>query len=127
MEQKRRFTLFGFGFAAGIVIVLFFLNGKNASCNYLPNARMLEIMRNKQRIYSDEALQIMTTHKIDSLAIVAMLSDGDIDFSKSKPRQEPCRYYWVDGFLNKKEAAIYVENCDTLVTIQQIYLNENAQ
>jgi len=123
MDLKRRFALYGIGFAAGIVIVLFILNGKNASCNYMPNARMLEILRNKERTYSDEALQIMNANNIDSTAIVAILNDGDINFSKSKVRQEPCRYYHIDGFLLEKEASIYVENCDSIITIQQINLN----
>lgn len=124
MKLKRRFTLFGFGFAAGIAIVLFVLNGKNASCNYLPNARMLEILRNKERTYSDEALHVMATEQIDSTAIATILSNGDIDFSKSKVQQEPCRYYWVDGFVLKKETSLYIQNCDTIITIQQIYFNK---
>lgn len=63
MNLRRRFGLYGIGFAAGIVIVMFILNGKNASCNYFPNARMLEILRNKERTYSDEVLQIMASEK----------------------------------------------------------------
>ena len=121
MELKRRFTLFGFGFFIGILLLLFFLNGKDASCNYFPNARMLEILRNKERSYDDEVLQLMQERQIDSLTIVRFLSEGDIDFSKSKPRQEPCRYYWIDGFIKEQSAAIYVENCDSLVTIQKLY------
>ena len=124
MELKRRFTLFGFGFAAGIVIVLFILNGKNASCNYLPNARMLEILRNKHRVYTDNVHQMMTSNNIDSASVAELLLKGDIDFSKSKVRQEPCRYYWIDGYLLTKEASIYVENCDTIVTIQEMHLNQ---
>ena len=124
MNLRRRFALYGVGFAAGIVIVLFVLNGKNASCNYLPNARMLEILRNKERVYSEEARLLLKAEKIDSMEVVKLLSNGDIDFSKSKVRQEPCRYYWIDGFLQEKEAAIYVQNCDTLITIQKIYLNQ---
>tara|TARA_R110002073_G_scaffold72537_1_gene177416 strand:+ start:413795 stop:414169 length:375 start_codon:yes stop_codon:yes gene_type:complete len=124
MNLRRRFSLFGIGFAAGIVIVLFVLNGKNASCNYFPNARMLEILRNKERVYSDEALDLLRNENIDSMEVVKLFSNGDIDFSKSKVRQEPCRYYWIDGFLQEKEASIYVQNCDTLITIQKIYLNQ---
>ena len=122
MELKRRFALFGFGFAIGIILLLFFLNGKNASCNFFPNERVLDMLRNKQQVYSDEVLQIMSDKKIDSTSINNILNKGDVDFSKSKTRQEPCRYYWIDGYIHKKEAAIYVQNCDTLVTIEQIYL-----
>ncbi len=124
MSLKRRFTLFGFGFFIGIVLLLFFLNGKNASCNYFPNARMLEILRNKDRAYTDEVQQLMTEKSIDSTEIANFFSHGDIDFSKSKPRQEPCRYYWIDGYIKEKETAIYVENCVTLVTVQKIYFNK---
>jgi len=124
MNLRRRFGLYGIGFAAGIAIVMFVLNGKNASCNYMPNARMLEILRNKERIYSDKVLQIMALEKIDTAAIVNMLNNGEIDFSKSKVRQEPCRFYWVDGFANKKETSLYIQNCDSVITIQHIYFNK---
>ncbi len=125
MELKRRFTLFGFGFTIGIILLLFFLNGKNASCNFFPNERVLDILRNKHQVYSDEVLQLMSDEKIDSSSIVDILSKGDVDFSKSKVHQEPCRYYWIDGYIHKKEASIYVRNCDTIVTIQQIYFDSD--
>ncbi len=64
----------------------------------------------------------MENKAIDSASIADILLKGDIDFSKSKVHQKPCRYYWIDGYLLQKEASIYVENCDTIVTIQQIYL-----
>ncbi|WP_123898233.1 DUF4258 domain-containing protein [Aureibaculum marinum] len=124
MDIKRRFVFFGFGFSMGIIILLFFLNGKNASCNYFPNARMLEILRSKQRVYDADVIQLMTEKNIDSSEVANLLLYGDIDFSKSKVRQEPCRYYWIDGYIKEKETTIYVENCDTLVTIQKLTLHE---
>ena len=124
MEIKRRFIFFGFGFTIGIILLLVILNGKEASCNYLPNARMLEILRSKHRVYDKDVIQLMTDKKIDSTVIVQMLLNGDIDFSKSKVRQEPCRYYWIDGYVKEKEASSYVENCDTIITIQQLTLSE---
>ena len=120
MELKRRFFIFGIGFSIGIVLLLVILNGKEASCNYLPNARMLEILRSKHRVFTDDVIQIMSKKNIDSTEVVELLLKGDIDFSKSKVRQEPCRYYWIDGYVKQKEISIYVENCDTNVTIQQI-------
>lgn len=124
MDLKRRFSLFGIGFVIGIIALMFFLNGKKAGCNYFPNARMLEILRNKHRAYTDEVKQIMNEKQIDSTEIALFLSHGDIDFSKSKPRQEPCRYYWIDGFIKEKAVAIYVENCDSIVTVQRIHFNK---
>ena len=85
---------------------------------------MLEILRNKERVYSDEVINIMASEKIDTTSIINILNNGDIDFSKSKVHQEPCRYYWVDGFANKKETSLYIQNCDTIITIQQIYFNK---
>ena len=82
--MRRRFTLFGFGFIIGIILLLFFLNGKNASCDFFPNERMLKILRNKHRVYSEGVLQLMTTNKIDSTTIDFLFYNGDIDFSKSK-------------------------------------------
>jgi len=124
MELKRRFSLFGFGFAFGIVLLLFFLNGKNASCNFFPNERVLDILRNKPRVFSDEALQSMSVEKIDTAVIIEILLKGDVDFAKSKTREEPCRFYWIDGYLLEKETSIYVENCDSIITIQHIYFDK---
>lgn len=120
MDIKRRFIFFGFGFSLGILLLLFFLNGKDASCNYLPNARMLEILRSKHRVYDNSVVEVMRHNNIDSMEVTDLLLNGDIDFSKSKVRQEPCRYYHIDGFVKEKEVSIYVENCDTIVTIQQL-------
>ncbi|MDY7394180.1 hypothetical protein UMM65_02925 [Aureibaculum sp. 2210JD6-5] len=124
MDIKRRFVFFGFGFSLGIILLLFFLNGKEASCNYFPNARMLEILRSKHRVFDAEVYQIMNNKNIDSTEVAEMLLNGDIDFSKSKVRQEPCRYYWIDGYIKAKEASIYVENCDTIVTVQKLLFSE---
>lgn len=123
MELKRRFTFFGFGFAIGIILLLFFLNGKRASCNFFPNERVLNFLRNKHRVYSDEVLRVMLNQEIDSIEISEMLINGDVNFSKSKVHQKPCRYYWVDGIIKEKKTSIYVQNCDSLVTIEHIYFN----
>lgn len=124
MDLKRRFSLFGIGFVIGIMALMFFLNGKKAGCNYFPNARMLEILRSKPTHYTDEVKQLMLDKAIDTIEIALFFNHGDIDFSKSKPRQEPCRYYWIDGYIKEKAVAIYVENCDSIVTVQRIHFSK---
>ena len=122
--MRRRFTLFGFGFVLGIILLLFFLNGKNASCNFFPNERILNILRNKHKVYSEEVQQTMIDKNIDTASIEKILINGEVDFSKSNVRQEPCRDYWIDGYLDKKEASLFIQNCDTVITIQHIYFNK---
>lgn len=116
--MKRRFGLFGFGFAIGIALVFFFLGGKNSSCNWMPNARMLEIIRSKQISYSHQVQAKIDNSIIDSTDINNILLDGDIDFSKSQVKNDPCRNYLINGELRNQDVSIRVIICDSLATIE---------
>ena len=117
-DMKRRFGLYGFGFAIGIVLVFFFLGGKNSSCNWMPNARMLEIIRSKQISYSSDVQYKIDNFIIDSTDINSILLLGDIDFSKSQVKNNPCRNYLINGEVRNQEVAITVIICDSLATIE---------
>jgi hypothetical protein len=117
-DMKKRFGLYGFGFAIGIVLVFFFLGGKNSSCNWMPNARMLEIIRSKQISYSEEVQSKIKDATIDSTDINYILVEGDIDFSKSQVKNNPCRNYLINGELDDQEVSITVIICDSLATIE---------
>jgi len=118
--MRRRFALYGFGFAMGIGMVFFFLGGKDASCNWMPNARMLNIIRGKQISYSAEVKSTLITTEIDSLDINAILLSGDIDFSKSQTKNKPCRKYLINGSNNQKDITLTVKVCDSIATIESI-------
>ncbi len=117
-DMKRRFGLYGFGFAIGIVLVFFFLGGKDASCNWMPNARMLQIIRSKQISYSEEVQNKIDNKTIDSTDINNILLLGDIDFSKSQVKNNPCRDYLINGEVRNQEVSITVIICDSLATIE---------
>lgn len=117
-NMKKRFGLFGFGFAIGIALVFFFLGGKNSSCNWMPNARMLEIIRSKQISYSHQVQARIDDSTIDSTDINNILLDGDIDFSKSQVKNNPCRNYLINGELRNQDVSIRVIICDSLATIE---------
>ncbi len=121
-DMKRRFSLYGFGFFIGILLVFFFLGGKKASCNWLPNDRMLKIIRSKQINYSTEATQVLNTKKVDSADIAQILIRGEIDFSKSNVKNNPCRKYLINGNDQQKNIALTVQICDSIATIQKILL-----
>lgn len=120
MTFAKRLGFYGFGFTLGIILLLFFLNQKNSGCDYMPNARILKLIRNKPLIYSDKALEAMKNLKIDSLAVNKILIDGEVDFSKSITRQKPCRYYWIEGKSHNQEVVLYIKSCDSLATIERV-------
>lgn len=119
-DMKRRFALFGFGFAIGILLVFFFLGGKKASCNWLPNDRMLNIIRAKQINYSTEVQDLLITSTIDSTDIDQILVNGDIDFSKSQVKNNPCRAYLIYGTKKQNNISLWVKLCDSIATIEKI-------
>jgi len=119
-DMRQRFALYGIGFAMGIVIVFFFLGGKRASCNWLPNDRILNIIERKQLFYGDQIEQNLKEAKADSLDIRAILKNGDIDFSKSRVKNEPCRLYWIEGQGKQSSLLISVELCDSVATVSSL-------
>ena len=119
-DMKTRFTLYGFGFIIGIILVFFFLGGKNASCNWLPNDRILNIIAQKKISFADEVRQTVNSTDIDSLDVMQVLADGDIDFSKSIVKNEPCRNYWIVGTDAQKELVLTVELCDSLAVVRTL-------
>jgi len=119
-DMKTRFTLYGIGFAIGILIVFFFLGGKNASCNWLPNDRILNIISQKKITFSEDVKGKLKSMETDSLAIMQILDRGDIDFSKSQVKNEPCRNYWIEGSVDQKNLVITVELCDSVAVVKTL-------
>ncbi len=124
LDLKNRLAYYGFGFFIGIVLVFFFLGGKKASCNWMPNDRMLTIIRSKQLIYSDDANQMMLNSAIDSADVSEILTTGEIDFSKSKVKNDPCRKYLINGNKDQKDIVLVVDVCDSVATIRSIDIKQ---
>ena len=122
MKLIQRIGYYLGGFSMGLIILAFFLNGKKTSCSYGPDSRVLKNINTKHIKYSQKILQSLENKIIDSAEIATVLKKGDIDFSESNPRNEPCGTYLVEGSVNNKEIAILVENCDSIATLTNIKL-----
>ncbi|MFV0572402.1 hypothetical protein [Xanthomarina gelatinilytica] len=120
MKLLHRVGYYLGGFALGLIVLAFFLNGKKVSCDYGPEARVLKNINLKQIQYSEIIESAISNKKIDSVAIRDILKHGDIDFSKSDTRKKPCGIYVVEGNINKTEVLLTVENCDSIATIKTI-------
>lgn len=114
----HRFGYYGLGFFFGIVIVLFFLGGKRASCSYGPNGRVLLQLRSKDRAFSEESLKFFRSENIDTSVVAKIFENGDVDFEKSQVHKKPCNIYFVSGKPENKNIELQIVNCDSLATIQ---------
>lgn len=124
MNFFKRFSYYMGGFSVGIIVVLFFLSGKESSCSYFPNARVLKEIRFKQQEISPEALRFFKTHHIDTIAIGKLLHQGKVNFSKSETStKKPCRVYFITGKHQGKKLKLQVEECketDSIATISKV-------
>lgn len=124
MKLIQRIGYYLGGFSIGLVILAFFLNGKKTSCSYGPESRVLKNINTKRIIYSNLAESLVDNKTIDSSTIRYILKKGDINFSKSDTRQEPCGIYAIEGLDNNKEITLTIENCDSIATILNIVVEK---
>ena len=68
----------------GLFFVAAVFSGKDTRCNYFPNARVLNDIRNKPFYYSDKASQILAEKWVDTSDIKNTLKFGDVDESLLK-------------------------------------------
>ncbi|KAA5825575.1 hypothetical protein FPF71_06615 [Algibacter amylolyticus] len=124
MSLIQRIGYYLGGFSIGLVILAFFLNGKKTSCSYGPDSRVLKNINSKNLIYSQNISEALKSAEIDSFGITYILKKGDINFSESTPRQEPCGVYTIDANYNKKDVSLVVQNCDSTATLQNLIIKK---
>ena len=112
------------GFSIGLIILAFFLSGKKTSCDYSPEARVLKNIRIKERNYTEHALEQLRLHQIDTASISSILNSGDVDFGRSNTNLDSCKVYMITGTASEKQLELLMQNCDSLVTVQEISVLE---
>ena len=122
MKLIQRIGYYLGGFSIGLVILAFFLNGKKTSCSYGPDSRVLKNINSKKLIYSQNISILLDNKTVDSADINYILKKGDINFSESNPRQEPCGVYAIEGMHNDDEVTLTVENCDSIATVLNLVI-----
>ncbi|MBU3822272.1 hypothetical protein KO566_09385 [Flavobacteriaceae bacterium XHP0103] len=113
------------GFSIGLIILAFFLNGKKASCSYGPESRVIKNINSKRIVYSPDFEESMHQMNLDTLSINKALKRGDIDFSKSETRKEPCSVYYIEDTFDSSEISFLVENCDSIATLSNLTLKDD--
>lgn len=103
MKFVHRFAYYLVGLIMGLFFVAAIFSGKDTRCNYFPNARVLNDLRNKPFYYSDKASQILAEKWIDTTDIKNTLKFGDVDFDKSNVEIKKGKLYIIEGQTTKKQ------------------------
>lgn len=103
MKFTYRFAYYLIGLLMGLFVVAAIFSGKDTRCNYFPNARVLNDLRNKPFVYSDKASQILNEKWVDTADIKNTLQFGDVDFDKSNISVEKGKLYTVYGKTAKNQ------------------------
>lgn len=121
MKFYQRFAYYLVGLAMGCFFVAMMWSGKDTRCNYFPNARVLNDLRNKPFHYSDEASIVLKESWIDTTDIKNTLTHGDIDFDKSNVKVGGGKRYTIQGKTHKDQAiTITVLNFDNRAVLETI-------
>ena len=108
------------GFAIGLVILAFILNGKDASCDYSPNARTVKNITSKPITYSAPAKEIALSKGMDSLVVINLIKYGDVAFNKSIINEDSCNTYIIENSFKDKPVELTVMNCESQAFLTDI-------
>ena len=99
---------------------MFFLNGKEASCDYSPNARTTKNISSKPILYTDKTSKFVDENDLDSVAIVNLIKYGNVDFSRSNTNLDSCKIYVVENSYKSQNLELKLRNCDSTATLIDI-------
>lgn len=102
------------GFSVGLILLAFILNGKKTSCNYTPNARVIDNLLQKEIIISEKIMR--NRPQLSTNEIKALIENGKVNFSKSDTKKDSCKLYHIEI---KESTSGYLEavNCAKNLTI----------
>jgi hypothetical protein len=114
------------GFVIGMFFVAIVLSGKDTRCNYFPNARVLNDIRNKPFIYETEASRRLNEDWVDTADVKNILTIGDVDFDKSNKPIDGGKLYIIYGTTKKnKEVTLEIINYPEKAVLRNIIKKVN--
>ena len=96
-------------------------SGKDTRCNYFPNARVLNDLRNKPFDYSEKASKVLAEDWIDTIDIKNTLQFGDVDFDKSNTEFHKAKVYVIEGKTMKNiPITLKISNREDKAVLEEI-------
>ena len=121
MGLTKRLLTFGIGFFIGVMLLIFFWNKKDVSFNYGPDARVIsQILKKEKQIVEPDVKDFLQVRNIDSSRFREIIRNADINFSKSKQHQKPCREFYLESEFERQSIEFQVKLCDSLAKYYRI-------
>ena len=114
MDTPKKLKFFSFGLLLGTFFLFTFLNGKKLSCNYGPESRVINNLKQKKWVYKRKNINQ------DTLDLIDFLENSKVIFNKSNTRKDSCRVYRIRGLGKYQEIIINAENCSKVVNAELI-------
>jgi hypothetical protein len=108
------------GFAVGLIILAFILSGKNASCDYGPNARTTKNISSKPLVFTEQAKENSISYDLDSITVIQLIKYGTVDFSKSIIDKDSCNTYYIENTYKERQVILSVFNCDEQAILKNL-------
>lgn len=115
--------LFFFGFGISCVILYFTMwrDRDSVWSGWLPNDRVVKILRERPNGYSAKAKCKIQCFGITEKEIHDAIEKANVDFGASNTSSSPCKSYLVNFKLKKGDASGIFEICsDTVVSVSDI-------
>jgi hypothetical protein len=115
----KRLMYFLIGVTLGTLVVFYMVQQRtDIRCNYLPNSRVLNDLRQKNLLYSDVAACQKACLQLDTNDVHLIFAAGAVIFDESQPRKKPCGEYKIVVRLpDEREISALAQNCDSTVTL----------
>ncbi|GGA72088.1 hypothetical protein GCM10008015_10950 [Flavobacterium palustre] len=122
MKFVQRFAYYLVGLVIGCFFVALVFSGKDTRCNYFPNARVLNDLRNKPFHYSENANKVLGESWVTIADIRNTLEFGDVNFDKSDTEfGKKTKIYIIEGkTLKGQEIILKVKNEEGKATLEEI-------
>lgn len=125
MRLRYRLSYYLIGLVMGLFVVAAIWSGKDARCNYFPNARVLSNFRSKSFEFSDKAKLQLKEGWVDSIDVVNTLKYGDVDFDRSNIPADGGKKYIVEGKTIKQlPITLEIVNYERKAVLKEITRNK---
>ena len=114
MKFHKKIKFFSFGLLLGTFFLVTILNGKNLSCNYGPESRVINNLKQKKWTFDNEK-KALDTFELDDF-----LENSVVVFNKSNTKKDSCKVYYLKGIRKYKGIIINAENCSNIVNVRVI-------